>query len=62
MGFSMHQLSKSLVLAAIRQEHPDASESLIRRELFMRFYATDFEEPALTRAASAIAAYPHKRA
>lgn len=57
MGFSMHQLAKSLVLAAIRQEHPHASAALLRRELFIRFYGADFEEPALTRVASAIAEF-----
>ena len=62
MGFSMHHLSKCLVLAAIRKEHPQASESKVRRELFLRFYGTDFEEPARTRAASAIAEYSHKQA
>jgi len=43
MGCSMYDFSKQLVTSAIRQSHPGISAAGLRRELFLRFYANDFD-------------------
>ena len=49
MGWSMYQTSKLLVIRAILEENPSISPSSLRKELFLRFYASDFTEPALSK-------------
>lgn len=43
MGCSMHATAQALVLAAVRERHPQASPAAVRRELFLRFYGQDFD-------------------
>lgn len=43
LGCSMFDFSKKLVTMGILREHPDASPTLVRKELFQRFYGDDFD-------------------
>lgn len=43
MGCSMYELSKQLVISSIMQQNPDASPTLVHREVFLRFYGQDFD-------------------
>ena len=42
MGCSMFDFSKQLVIVGISRDNPYASRSLLRIELFRRFYGNDF--------------------
>ncbi|MBI3313238.1 MAG: hypothetical protein HYZ83_03305 [Candidatus Omnitrophica bacterium] len=46
MGCSMFDLAKELVKSSILQNDPDISPSLMRQELFLRFYGNDFNPAA----------------
>ncbi|MGH7165634.1 MAG: hypothetical protein ACREIS_08940 [Nitrospiraceae bacterium] len=46
MGCSMHAAAQALVLASVRERHPEASPATVRRELFLRFYGQDFNSAA----------------
>lgn len=48
MGCSMHAAAKTMARASIIAANPKASESEIRKALFLRFYEQDFD--AATRA------------
>ena len=43
MGYSMFELSKSLVIHSLLEECPNLSYSELRKELFLRFYRYDFD-------------------
>lgn len=42
MGCSMFDFAKSIVISSIKNNHPGISPSDLRKELFKRFYQTDF--------------------
>ena len=44
MGFSMFNMARRQVTAAIRKNKPDADVVEIRREIFLRFYGNDFSQ------------------
>ena len=44
MGFSMFNMARRQVIAAIRKNKPDADVVEIRREIFLRFYGNDFSQ------------------
>jgi hypothetical protein len=44
MGASMFNTAKKIVLLGIKQKWPNASEDVVRCQLFLRFYANDFNE------------------
>ena len=44
MGFSMFNMARRQVTAAIRKNKPDADAIEIRREIFLRFYGNDFSQ------------------
>ncbi|MBI3636354.1 MAG: hypothetical protein HY216_09090 [Candidatus Rokubacteria bacterium] len=46
MGSSMHSTAAALVRASVLAQHPHASPATIRRELFLRFYAHEFDANA----------------
>ena len=46
MGLSMYDTAKELVISSIRERHPAISPASLRRSIFLRFYASDFE-PAI---------------
>ncbi len=48
MGCSMHTSAKAMVRASILTANPTATQSEIRKALFLRFYEHDFD--AATRA------------
>jgi hypothetical protein len=43
MGCSMYETSKYLVTRAILENNPDISAEGLRQELFLKFYANDFD-------------------
>ena len=48
MGCSMFATARALVVASVLEQEPTASPAVLRRALFLRFYAADFD--AATRA------------
>ena len=44
MGFSMFNMAKQVIISSIFDKCPNADETTIRRELFLRFYGDDFDE------------------
>ena len=42
MGCSMYDMSKSLVTSSILKQIPNATQSILRREIFLRFYGNEF--------------------
>ena len=42
MCCSMYDTAKALVVASIRERTPDISPNQLRREVFLRFYGSDF--------------------
>jgi hypothetical protein len=55
MGASMFDTAKAMVLAGIRRDRPDLGEPGVRRALFLRFYADDFDPPRREQIAEWIA-------
>ena len=43
MGCSMNTTAKKIVRASLLQKNPQATENALRRELFLRIYANDFD-------------------
>lgn len=43
MGCSMFDMSKRLVMSSIFHQTPNPPSSLLRREIFLRFYGNDFD-------------------
>ena len=43
MGCSMHATARALVVAGVIAQDPAASAAKVRREIFTRFYADDFD-------------------
>ncbi len=43
MGCSMYDSSKRLVIHSILESHPGLSPTGLRRELFLKFYGSDFD-------------------
>lgn len=56
MGARMLTTAKALARAGIALELPGASESELRRRLFLRFYGDEIPEPHRSRIAARIAA------
>ncbi len=44
MGWSMLLTSKFLITRSILEENPHCSQIELKKELFLRFYSTDFSE------------------
>ena len=44
MGMGMFSSARAFAIAGIKHSNPGASEIQIKRELFLRFYKTDFTE------------------
>lgn len=42
MSYSMHATSKWLIIRAILEENHHISEGALRREVFLRFYGSDY--------------------
>ncbi len=49
MGCSMHATAQALVRASILEKDPQASPEALRRALFLRFYAQDFDPQSRER-------------
>jgi hypothetical protein len=49
MGCSMHATAQALVRASILEKDPQASPGALRRALFLRFYAQDFDPQSRER-------------
>jgi hypothetical protein len=49
MGCSMHATAQALVRASILEKDPHASPGALRRALFLRFYAQDFDPQSRER-------------
>jgi hypothetical protein len=43
MGCSMYDMAKQLVISSILQRFPAATDDIIRREIFIRFYGDEFD-------------------
>ena len=43
MGCSMFDLSKKLVKGSVLGKNPTASQAVLCKELFLKFYGTDFD-------------------
>ncbi len=43
MGCSMIDTSKHLITCGILKDHPHISKKNLRREIFLRFYGSDFD-------------------
>ena len=43
MGWSMYETSKLLVIRAIMEQNPGISKGALRREIFLKFYGSDFD-------------------
>lgn len=43
MGCGMFDTAKTIVVSSIRDKHPGISASDLRKEVFLRIYAADFE-------------------
>lgn len=56
MGCSMHATARTLVLASIHENDPQASPVVVRRELFLRFYGSDFGPAERARILAALEA------
>lgn len=48
MACSMYDTAKALVVSSILDKTPDISPSQLRREVFLRFYGSDFD-PVTTK-------------
>ena len=48
MGCAMRDTARAFVEASLREQHPHATEDMIRKGLFLRFYGHEFD--AQTRA------------
>jgi hypothetical protein len=55
MGCSMHAASKALVRAALLRANPNASEAILRKLIFLRFYGSEFKPDARKRILAALA-------
>jgi hypothetical protein len=49
MGCSMHAMAQELVRASVLAKSPSASPATLRRELFLRFYGSEFDPDARDR-------------
>jgi hypothetical protein len=54
MGCSMHQFAKMVVRASVLATNPRATPADLRRAMFLRFYASDFDEQSRERILSAL--------
>lgn len=57
MGCSMHAVAKKMVRASLLYKNPQATENSIQQELFLRFYANDFD-PDTKKILQAIETHP----
>jgi hypothetical protein len=55
MGASMFATARALILAAVREGDPGASPAALRRALFLRLYASDFDPGTRERIAARLA-------
>jgi hypothetical protein len=58
MGCSMHATAKKMVRASLLYKNPQATENSIQQELFLRFYANDFDPDTQKKILQAIETYP----
>ncbi len=56
MGCAMRDTARAFVEAAIRERHPRASLTMIRKELFLRFYGHEFDAGTRAKILAAIEA------
>ena len=49
MGFSMFNMARKQVIAAIKQNKPLADAMEIKRDIFLRFYGQDFSPEEQTK-------------
>jgi len=54
MGCSMHEFAQQLVRASVMAQTPQSTAADLRRAMFLRFYAGDFDEPTRERILSAL--------
>ena len=45
MGLGWSAMLRSLALASIRAQHPEATPAEVRQRLFLRYYGDEFAEP-----------------
>jgi hypothetical protein len=58
MGCSMHTTAKKIVRASILETAPQATEEAMRHELFLRFYANDFDPDTRKKILQALETFP----
>ncbi len=58
MGCSMHATARKMVRASILAKEPLATEKAIRHELFLRFYAHDFDPKTRKKILQALETFP----
>ena len=58
MGCSMYNTAKKIVRASILQAAPQTTEEAIRSELFLRFYANDFDPETRKKILQALETLP----
>ena len=49
MGCSMYDTAKALVVASLREKTPRITDRDLRREVFLRFYRSDFKPAVLEK-------------
>ncbi len=55
MGCSMYDTAKQIVLSAIRNHQPGITDAGIKREVFLRFYGSEFSQAEREKLLSALA-------
>lgn len=59
MGCAMHDTARALVEASLREQSPNATEAIIRKGLFVRFYGHEFGENTRAKILAAIESAAH---
>jgi hypothetical protein len=54
MGCSMHTFAQQIVRASVLAQRPQTTAADLRRAMFLRFYAGDFDEQTQARILSAL--------
>lgn len=49
MGCSMYETSRYLITRAILEDNPQISQTDLKKEIFLKFYADDFEPEQLDK-------------
>lgn len=58
MGCAMYDFAKQLVISSVTQNALTASPSILKRELFLRFYGQDFNDSKRKQIAEYLAQTP----